>query len=147
MTDLERAKAGLAGHSVCLCKNGDLLTADGRGIAPLLHLVPTGASLAGSAAADLIVGKAAALLFVRAGVACVFGKVMSESGRDVLLKHGVPCSFETLTKRIINRAGTGLCPMEQAVQDVDDPEEAYRVLCAAAQKMTAMARGGQTNEG
>ena len=35
MTAIEIAKANLAGHSICLCKNGDIITDDGRGISPM----------------------------------------------------------------------------------------------------------------
>ncbi len=76
MTDLDTAKAHLSGHSLCLCKDGAWFTDDGRGISPMLRLIGENRGLRGYAAADIIVGKAAAMLFVKAGIAAVYGKVI-----------------------------------------------------------------------
>lgn len=129
MTDLETAKAHLSGHSLCLCKDGAWFTDDGRGISPMLRLLGETRDLRGYAAADSIVGKAAAMLFVKAGIAAVYGEVMSEAGRAYLEAHGIPCAFGVLTEKIINRKGDGICPMEQAVAELDDADEGYRALC------------------
>ena len=64
----------------------------------------------GGYAADRIVGKAAALLYVMMGVKGVFAEVLSESALAVLNKHGVHAEYSVLTPNIINRAGDGLCP-------------------------------------
>lgn len=129
MTDLERAKAGLKGHSICLCRGEELLTDDGRGISPMVRFIGEGRELSGWSAADVIVGKAAAALFVKAGVSAVYGEVMSVAGAEYLRAHGVEASYGTLTERIMNRQGTGVCPMEQAVNGTDDTEECYKALC------------------
>lgn len=129
MTDIERAVQGLEGHSICLCREGDIITDDGKGISPMIKFISEGRALAGYSAADAIVGRAAAMLFVKAGIAAVHGKVMSQGGSDFLAKHGIPHTWDVLTEQIINRAGTGVCPMEQAVDGIDDPEEGYRLLC------------------
>ena len=44
--ELERAVSALAGHSVCLCGGGRTLTGDGRGVAPLIALIDSGAEAA-----------------------------------------------------------------------------------------------------
>lgn len=129
MTDLETAKAHLSGHSLCLCKDGAWFTDDGRGISPMLRLLGENRDLRGYAAADSIVGKAAAMLFVKAGIAAVYGEVMSGAGRAYLEAHGIPCAYGVLTEKIINRKGDGICPMEQAVAELDDADEGYRALC------------------
>ena len=128
MTDLDTAKAHLSGHSLCLCKDGAWFTDDGRGISPMLRLIGENRGLRGYAAADIIVGKAAAMLFVKAGIAAVYGEVMSAAGKAYLDAHGIPCAFGTLTEKIINRKGDGVCPMEQTVAAVDDAEEGYAAL-------------------
>ena len=128
MTDIETAKLNLEGHSVCFCKDGDYFTCDGRGISPLLKLISADSDLSGCCAADLIVGKAAAMLFIKMGIAEVFGRVMSKSAVAFLEKNGVPYSFDTLADKIINRRGDGICPMEQAVAGIDDVEIAFSAL-------------------
>ena len=74
MTDLEIAIANLKGHSICLCKKGEYFTDDGRGISPMMRFIAEGKELTGFCVADQIVGKAAAMLFVKAGVRGVYGK-------------------------------------------------------------------------
>ena len=136
MTDLERAVAGLEGHSICLCRGEELLTDDGRGISPMVRFIGEGRELSGWSAADVIVGKAAAALFVKAGVRAVCGVVMSAAGEEYLKAHGVETSYGALTERIMNRRGTGICrPMEQAVSGIDDTGECYRVLCERLAQM------------
>ncbi|MBQ5743685.1 MAG: DUF1893 domain-containing protein, partial [Ruminococcus sp.] len=103
-------------------------TDDGRGISPMLRLIGENRGLRGYAAADIIVGKAAAMLFVKAGIAAVYGEVMSKAGKAYLEAHGIPCAFGTLTENIINRKGDGVCPMEQAVAALDDAEAGCAVL-------------------
>ncbi len=128
MTDITVAREHLKGHSICLCRDGDCITDDGRGIAPMIKLLSEGRNLSGYSAADLIVGKAAAMLFVKAGIREVYGEVMSAAGKDYLEKHGIPYSYGVLTKQIVNRAGDGICPMEKAVAEIDDTDEGYIAL-------------------
>ena len=128
MTDIELAKTNLNGHSICLCRDGEIITDDGRGISPMMKFIAEGKVLTGYSAADLIVGKATAMLFVKAGIVCVHGKTMSESGKAYLDTHGIPCTYDILTEKIINRQGTDICPMEKAVMNIDDTEKGYEAL-------------------
>ena len=135
MSDIDTALKALEGHSICLCRNGECLTDDGRGISPMMKFIAGGKDLAGYSAADVIVGKAAAMLFVKSGIIRVHGRVMSESGREYLESHGIPCSYDTLTDRIINRQGTDICPMEKAVADIVDAEAGYAALVEKRREM------------
>ncbi|HBF15183.1 MAG TPA: DUF1893 domain-containing protein [Clostridiales bacterium] len=135
MTDLELAKSALAGHTLALARDGEVVTHDGRGISPMMEFLAAGRDLRGFSAADLVVGRAAAMLFVLAGVRTVYAETMSEGARAYLLAHGVAAEYQTLTDGIRNRAGTGPCPMEAAVREVDLPEEGYRVLAETIRKM------------
>lgn len=135
MTDIEIAKTNLTGHSICLCRDGDIITDDGRGISPMIKFLKEGRELTGYSAADVIVGKAAALLFVKAGIAQVYGRVMSKSAKFTLEKNGIPCSFDKITDKIINRAGTDICPMEKAVENTDSPDEAFAALCSRLEQL------------
>lgn len=84
--------------------------------------------LSGYSVADLVVGKAAAMLFIKSGIKEVFAKTLSESGKKILENNGIYYEYETLTEKIINRAGTDVCPMEKAVKGTDDIEKAYLIL-------------------
>ena len=138
MTDLQIVKNNLSGHSICLCKDGSCIYSDKRGIAPMMGFIADGVELSGYSVADIIVGKAAALLFVRCGIKNVFAETLSEQGKRILQLYGVHYEYGVLTERIINREGTDTCPMEKAVANTDNPEEGYQVLkdtlCALSKK-------------
>ncbi len=95
-----------------------------RGISPLVELIESGTDVSGCSAYDKIVGKAAALLYVKLGVSAVKAEVMSEAGARVLEKNGIAYDYDVFAKNIINRAGDGICPMECAVDGIDDPDAA-----------------------
>ncbi|MDE6275979.1 MAG: DUF1893 domain-containing protein [Clostridia bacterium] len=128
MTDLQTAKNNLAGHTICLCKDGVCLYSEKRGIAPMMNFIENGADLSGYSVADIVVGKAAALLFVKCGIKKVFAKTLSQKAKSIFETYGVEYEYETLAENIINRAGTDICPMEKAVANTDDPEKAYNAL-------------------
>ena len=128
MTDLQTAQNHLAGHTICLCKDGACLFSEKRGITPMMNFIESGEDLTGYSVADIVVGKAAALLFVKCGINKVFAKTLSQQGKRILEAYGVDYEYETLAEYIINRTGTDICPMEKAVLNTDDPEEAYLIL-------------------
>ena len=135
MTDIQIAKSNLEGHTICLCKSGDCLYSESRGIAPMMGFIERGLNLSGYSVADAVVGKAVALLFVKCGIKSVFAKTISEYALAVLEQYGVEYEYQTLTPKIINRDGTDICPMEKSVINTDDPEEAYSIL---KQKLASM---------
>ncbi len=128
MTDLQIAKRNLFGHTICLCRNGQCLFSEKRGIAPIMNLIADGVALKGYSIADLVVGKAAAMLFVRSGIKAVFARLMADSAKEYMEKNGIVCEYGKLVEKIFNREGTELCPMEEAVADTEDVEKAYYLL-------------------
>ena len=127
-----QAEKYLIDKATCVViKEGSVLTSEKTGIAPVLDWINEGVDLRGAEVADKIVGKAAAMLFVKAGISKVFAKVLSSSGKAYLDRYGIEVSWETLTDVIINRKGTGMCPMEQTVLEISDCEEGYKALMAA----------------
>ncbi len=134
MSDSERAKSLLANDpalTCVLCHGDTVYTSAARGISPMLDFADAGIALSGFAAADRIVGKAAAMLFVLAGVASVYASVITPEAVTLLASRGIPSEWETLSDRIVNRTGNGPCPMEAAVQNLSDPK-----LGEAAVRMT-----------
>lgn len=125
--DLIAAKDNLAGHTLCLSKDGVLILDDKRGITPLLELIASGKDVSGYSAADKVVGKAAAALFIKCGVKQLYAAVLSKGGAKLLESHGVEYVYDTLTDAIINRAGNDACPMEKAVRDIEEIED----MCVA----------------
>ena len=137
---LERARKLILEQNVpCVFwKNGVLRTGTGTGVRPLIAAYETEPELLrGALIVDKIVGKAAAMLAVLGGAAGVFGLTISAAARDYLTAHSIPAGWDVCTERIINRAGTGLCPMEQAVLDLDDPTEGCQVLKETMRRLAA----------
>lgn len=116
------------GYTCVAWSGGELLTSRERGVKPLLAWIREGRDLRGCAAADRVVGKAAALLYAYMGVSALYAGVASEPAADVLRRFGVDAEIGQVVPRIRNRAGTGFCPMETAVQGTDDPAVARVVL-------------------
>lgn len=143
-TDAEIARAALDGHTIVLCRRGELTISDKRGISPMMDWIAEGRDMRGSAAADIIVGKAAAMLFVLSGIAAVHARTLSRAGLYTLRRYGIEPTYETLTDNIKNRAGTDICPMERGVLDIDDPALAYDALLAT---LKSLRQGSQAAPG
>lgn len=120
----------------CVLKKGDTIhTATERGVKPLVRWLTEGIDVRGFSAADKVVGKATAYLYVLLGVKEVYAHIMSASAREVLARHGITAVQGKLVENIINRQGTGICPFEAAVLDIHSPEAA---LTAIREKMQEM---------
>ncbi|MEM2926462.1 MAG: DUF1893 domain-containing protein [Candidatus Bathyarchaeia archaeon] len=119
------------GLSLLILKNGKIVykSRDG-GIAPLLEAIDVVGlgSLSGSIVVDKVVGKAAALLIAYFQAKEVFAKIMSWMGAGILKREGIKFVAKEFVENIRNRDGTGLCPFEALVSEVEDSQEAYRLL-------------------
>lgn len=128
--DLESCKERLETENLtCVIRQGEqIYQFTERGIRPFMSLLEDGIDLKGAVAADKVVGKAAALLMQKAKIGAVYAAVISKPACKLLQDAGIELAFGTLVPRIQNRQGDGLCPMESAVIDITDADEAYRVL-------------------
>lgn len=129
-SDLNRAIDRLqSGAYTCvLCKGDETFTSTERGVKPLVGWLDGGVELNGFSAADKVVGKAAAFLYVLLGVTEVYAPIMSKGAVRVFAKHGVRVYCDQAVQKIVNRAGTGFCPMEEAVGDITDPAVALKAI-------------------
>ena len=92
-------------------------------------------NLVESSVADKIVGVAAAMLCVYAGVSSVFAKTISDQGIKVLKDNNIVCIFEKVVSNIMNRNKTDVCPFEkQAIASINS-EEAYMKLKTLSDQM------------
>ncbi len=129
MSDIETAKSLLVGNATCvLVKGKQKYISTKNGIAPMMEYIGNNTNLVGFSVADRIVGKAAAMLFCLAQISCVYAEVISDPALNFLNEKNILVTYKTLTKNIINRTATGLCPMEQTVKDETDPRLAYEKL-------------------
>lgn len=122
----EHLKSG--GFTLVLCRDETVISSKDRGVKPLVELIDNGIDTEGFSAADKVVGKAAAMLYCILKVREVYAPVMSKMAILTLKKHGINALYDEEADYIINRAKTGICPMEQTVKDTDNPEEAFAAI-------------------
>lgn len=125
-------------YTCVLCKGDVVYTSTERGVKPLLGWLDEGVDLKGFSAADKVVGKAAAFLYVLLGVREVYAHIMSEPAIETFSGNGISFQYGTSAPYIINRAGTGKCPMEEAVGGLSEPSDA---LAAVRRKLAELRAG------
>ena len=135
----ERLKEG--GYSFVLYKDGEWSTSEKRGIAPIMELLRENKELLkGAYVADKVIGKAAALLLIEGGISYLHTQVISEHAIEVLRMSNIEFEYQSLVPYIVNRAGDGMCPMEETVLEVTDSTKAYKLLQEKIKKMQAAMR-------
>ncbi len=135
--DLINAKELLAAKkfTCVICKGDEVYTSVLRGVKPLVAWYESGSSFYGFSAADKVVGKATAFIYVLLGVKSVYAQVISKSALNVLHNNGIEAEYATLTENIINRSGDGICPFEEAVLEVNECGIAYDAIKYTMKKL------------
>ena len=137
MSDLEKARqALLSGDFTCvLCREDTLCTATARGVKPLVVWYESGRDFSGYCAADKVVGRATAFLYVLLKIKAVYAKVISRAALEVFEQNGIASEYGELVENIINRQGDGICPFEAAVLDITNPSDAYMAIRSKMHQM------------
>lgn len=127
---LEQAKQLLINQEyTCVLTNGEqYYTSRRRGVAPLVELLEQGVQVGGFSAADKVVGRATAYLYVLLGIGELYARVISEPAMMVLKEYGISVNCESQVPNIINRRGDGICPFEEAVLTITDPGAAWTAI-------------------
>lgn len=139
MNDLQTARALLEsqGYTCVLCREGRIHTSRHRGVKPLMDLLDQ--DLTGFSAADKVVGKATALLYCLLGIRELYAAVISQAALEILRQHGIPVSWGQQVDYIVNREGTGRCPMELATEAISDPTEAPAAISRKLEELKSRA--------
>ncbi|NLY50082.1 MAG: DUF1893 domain-containing protein [Firmicutes bacterium] len=146
--DLAKAKNLLGSASLIAVKGNQVWQREGRGIRPLFDLITAlGETLHGAVLADVVVGKAAALLAVYAGFRAVHARTLSGPALNVLKSHGVRVSYDILTERILNHDQTGFCPMEMLTHNIENPAAAYAAIATKLKEFRNSKIKGETQYG
>lgn len=142
---LERAREALhKHHSTCvlLTKDGRLLESSLSGVSPLTDWLQKDPELLrGAVIADRVVGKAAALLMLYGGIKEVYADVISEHAAVCLGGRCIPFYEGERVPYIVNRARTGMCPMEKLCLDTNLPREAYERILRKQEEMARQREG------
>lgn len=135
--DLNHAKEMLIseGYTCVLCKGDIKHTSTERGVKPLVQWVEKALDVRGFSAADKVIGKATAYLYILLGVRAVYAHVISKSALRILQEHGVQLQYGSVVENIINRKGDGICPFEAAVLEIEDMHLAYAAIRTKMKEM------------
>jgi hypothetical protein len=116
-------------YTFVMISNGKEFVSTQTGIAPLLSILKNSPELMkGASAADKVIGKAAALLLLYGEVREIYADTVSKHALSLLSQAGVTLHYGETAPFIMNKNGTGICPMEQRVLEISDPVICYEVL-------------------
>lgn len=108
---------------VAYLADGTEWTSRARGVKPLLDAIDNDlAKFAGARCYDRIVGRAAAFLYAKLGVAEVYAPLIAKGAVAILKLHGIRARYREEIAGIRNRKNDGPCPMEHSVRSVADAD-------------------------
>ena len=113
----------------CVLTDGErFFTSRERGVKPIVEFIASKSLPKGLFAADKVVGKATAYLYILLEIKSLYAKVISKPALKALGENGIEVKYESLVDNIINRKGDGICPFEMAVLKINDANEAYAAI-------------------
>lgn len=135
--DLENAKEALKTENCsCVLAMGNIMfKSHERGVRPLVDWLNSGNSYVGYMIADKVVGRAAAFIHIALGVREVYAEVMSEGAKELLDKNHINAYAGEIIPEILTKDGTETCPLERAVEGIENPGEALMPIELALIRM------------
>lgn len=131
-SDLDVAKSRLAEEGLTLVVVKDqkvVFESRSRGVNSFLAAIDRlGDRLEDATVADKVVGRAVALLCIYSHVRSVYGEILSRAAKAFLEENSVHTESRVTVDDILNAEKTGVCPFERLVNEIRDPEAAYRKL-------------------
>lgn len=109
-------------------QHGVVMLCGRSGLVGLVSYVKYKNYIPGWCIADKVVGKAAALMIKKLKITSVYAITISTPAKEYLMKSNIDVIYEEEVPHILNKNRDGLCPMELAVENIDDENEAYKKL-------------------
>lgn len=78
--------------------------------------------------ADKVVGKGAAALMIVGGIESLYADTISKAAIGLFEKYDIAIQFGKSVPHIINRAGTGFCPIESLCKECETAEECLPLI-------------------
>lgn len=128
--DLAREILQAGDCRLVIVKEGEVLwQSDDRMLLGLLACVDAlGTASRGASMADVVVGKAAALLARAVGVEAVYTPLLSRRAMDYLRQQGIRMEYDLLVEGILNLSRNDLCPLEHVTVDINDAARALEAI-------------------
>ncbi len=117
------------GIGMQIYNQGETSSYSAPGVEDLLYLTANEPErLEGAVVADKRVGKAAASLLIIGKVKTVYTPLVSTPARQMLEQAGIRIHAKEEIPLMVNREGTGLCPMESKLLNAKTAEECVTIL-------------------
>lgn len=65
----------------------------------------------------------------------VYAALITSDAMRIFERYNTPYAYFKVADKILNRTGTGMCPMEQAVQTINDPQKALAAVISQLQEL------------
>ena len=115
--------------SCVISNNGKIPLCHTPGVSDLYQLLTEEPDiLKGAHVADKVIGKGAAALMIMGGVARVYADVISEPAKSLFEQNGISPEYAECVPNIINRSGTGICPVEMMCKGCATAEECLPLI-------------------
>ncbi|MDE6732834.1 MAG: DUF1893 domain-containing protein [Oscillospiraceae bacterium] len=118
-----------------LTEGGVMFKSKDKGVQPLLDWMNSGNNYMSYMIADKVIGRAAAFIDIAMGIREVYAEVMSEGAKTLLENNHVVVNYDTLVPEILNADKTDLCPLEKAVEGIENAAEALMPIELALIRM------------
>ena len=115
-------------YTCVVIKDDAVFVSKERGVKPLLKWHEDEVDLEAGFAADKVIGKAAAYIYVLLKIKEVYACVISRPAYEVFQKYNIAVSYDCMVDAIVNRTKTGFCPMETAVMNIDNPKTSLEAI-------------------
>lgn len=139
MENLEKAKEYFLENKYTLvfAKDEKILTSYDKGVKPLLNLLELNIDLSEFSAVDKVVGMGAAFLHVLLKTKEIYTPTISTPALKILKQNNINVSFDNEVKRITNRKGDGFCPIESALLNCNNANDALDIIKTTLEKLEA----------
>ena len=122
----------------CAVKYDDriIFTSTEKGVKPLLDYIMGGYKYNDITIVDKIIGKGAMFLAIKCKAKKVITPIISKRALDLANMYNVNVEYKKIVPEIINRTGTDRCPIENAVLNINNIEEAYNVIIRTLKELS-----------
>ncbi|MBM0046060.1 DUF1893 domain-containing protein [Anaerococcus sp. mt242] len=127
MNNINLAKTTLLenNHSIVVVKEDKVVyKSDKNGLLPIIDIYDSDENiLKGAAVADKVIGRAAALILIKANISELYTELISENAISILDDTNIKYQYNKKVKEIRNRDNTDMCPMEKLSLSTDDADQ------------------------
>lgn len=130
MTEYNAKELLINSNNTCVSVKGDqVYQSDLKGIQPIISKLKEDPTFfEGAYVADVVIGKAAAMLLIYGRAHKIYARLISEHAIAILKEYQIPYEYDIVVPYIMNRKKDGICPMEDTVLNINDPKLAYDLL-------------------